>query len=98
MAPADEELLKFHAERAASFDRAKTKRLLKKHGNAFRYQLVAARHLDQWADLAKVTSKSPTADLSWIHGHEEALREVAERLRAGEYLPGGRFYGEATAD
>ncbi len=93
----DEELLAFHEGRARSFDPAETKRLLKKHGNAFRYQLLTARHLERWADLASVTSKSPTADLSWIHGHEEALREVAERLRAGDYLPGGRLYGEATA-
>ena len=45
-----------------------------------------------------MTKKSPTTDLAWVDGQVRTLREVAERLRKGEYLPGGSAYDETTGD
>lgn len=97
MALTDKELLTFD-ERGLprEFDRAKARRALKKHGDAFRYQLVAARQLEKWAEMDEVAMRSPTADRTWLDGHQRALRDVAARLRLGEYLPGGGMYDETV--
>ncbi len=97
MAVSDKELLKFDATRIRNYDRAKAQRDLKKHGDAFRHQLVVARHLEEWADRDEVAAKSPTSDKTWLAGHANALRDVAARLRKGDYLPGGMLYDETVA-
>ena len=89
MALTDEDLLDFDGSDDA-------KRALEEHGDAFRYQLVAARQLDAWAARAEVAKTSPTADVSWVDGQVKTLREVAGRLRKGDYLPGGSGYDETT--
>jgi hypothetical protein len=49
------------------------------------------------ADLAEGTKRSPTTDISCVDGRVKTLREVADHLRAGDYLPGGRLHDEAVA-
>jgi hypothetical protein len=97
MALSDKELLNIDEKRVPNYDRAKARRTLKKHGDAFRYQLVAARQLEKWADMDDVTMSSPTTDKAWVDGHRRALREVAAHLRLGEYVPGGRLHDETVA-
>ena len=98
MALTDDELLAIHDKRSASFDHARAARALSEHGDAYRYQLVASQQLELWAERSELTKNSPTTDASWIDGHVRALREVAERLRAGAYLPGGALYDEGVGD
>jgi hypothetical protein len=98
MALSDKDLLTFDEKRLPRYNRAKAQRDLKKHGNAFRYQLVIARQLDQWAEMDAVAAKSPTSDKAWLAGHTGALRDIAVRLRQGDYLPGGPLYDEAVDD
>ncbi len=97
MAVSDKDLLTFDEKRLPRYNRAKAQRDLKKHGNAFRYQLVIARQLEQWAEMDAVAAKSPTSDKTWLAGHADALRDVAVRLRQGDYLPGGALYDETVA-
>lgn len=94
VALSDDDLLEFDERRLPNYDRAKAKRDLKKHGNAFRYQLIAARQLEQWAERDVVAAKSPTSDKTWLAGHGRALLEVAGRLRQGDYLPGGTLHDD----
>ena len=99
MALTDKDLLDFDEKRLASagYEPAKARRALEEHGDAFRYQLVAARQIEQWADGVELSGRSPTADRAWVDGHARALRQVAEHLRLGYYLPGGRLYDETVA-
>lgn len=97
MALTDDDLVAVDEARMPNFDDAKARRDLEEHGDAFRHQLVVARHLDLWADLAEGTKRSPTTDISWVDGRVKTLREVADQLRAGEYVPGGRPYDETIA-
>ena len=96
MALTDKEVLKFDEARIRNYDRAKAQRDLVKHGDAFRYQLVVARHVEKWADGDEAAAKSPTSDKTWLAGHANALRDVAARLRKGDYLPGGAFHDETV--
>jgi hypothetical protein len=97
MALTDDDLLDFDEERLADYDAAKARRDLEEHGDAFRYQLVAARQIEQWAERDDVSRSSPTADQAWLDGHARALRDIAAHLRLGHYLPGGRLYDETVA-
>jgi predicted metal-dependent phosphoesterase TrpH len=97
MALSDEELLEFDEKGLPNYDRAKARRDLEKHGNAFRYQLVAARQLERWAERDGVAAKSPTSDRTWLAGHERALRDVAAHLRQGDYLPGGGLHDDIVS-
>jgi len=93
MAVGDDELLDFEG---GDPDKARTE--LGEHGDAFRYQLVIARQLDSLAAQAEVTKRSPTTDLSWVDGRIRTLREVADHLRRGDYLPGGSLYDQTVGD
>jgi len=93
MTPTDDALLDFDGG-----DPAKARRDLEEHGDTFRVQLVIARQLDQWAEQAEVTKTSKTTDLSWVDGRVRTLREVAEHLRRGDFLPGGSLAGETAGD
>jgi hypothetical protein len=98
MTLSDKDLLTFDEKRLPRYNRAKAQRDLKKHGNAFRYQLVMARQLEQWAEMDAVAARSPTSDKTWLAGHAAALRDVAVRLRQGDYLPGGPLHDDTVAD
>lgn len=95
MALTDEHLLDFDEDELANYDREEALRALAEHGDAFRYQLVAARHLDGWADrVERGASTSPEGDAAFVR----ALREVGAHLRQGDYLPGGEFYKLESGD
>jgi hypothetical protein len=91
----DEDLLDFDMKRLGGL-RRHPRRVLEEHGDAFRYQLVAARWIEQWAE--RVERPSPTKS-EWDAGYARALREVVAHLRQGDFLPGGAVYGrEAGTD
>jgi hypothetical protein len=94
MALTDDELLDFDQTRLADYDPVKAERSLAEHGNAFRYQLVAARQIEQWADRADV--RTVTNDERFTDGLVDALRDVAAHLRQGDYLPGSLLYEETV--
>jgi|SRR5215216_366391 len=94
----DDELLDFDAEGIPDYEPEQARRNLEEHGDAFRYQLIVARHLQDWAARAEVTKRSPTTDISWVDGQARTLREVAAHLRAGQYLPGGSLYEATTGE
>ena len=94
MALTDDELLDFDEKRLVDYDPVKAERALAEHGDAFRYQLVAARHLEQWANRADV--RTLTNDVRFTDGLVDALRGVAAHLRQGDYLPGGVQYDETV--
>jgi hypothetical protein len=54
MALTDEDLLDFDTKRFGGLERA-PQRLLEEYGDAFRYQLIAARWIQQWADRPRST-------------------------------------------
>jgi hypothetical protein len=86
VALSDDELLDFDVERMPMYEPAKAERALAKHGDAYRYQLVAARQIEAWAEkVEEVESSNP----DWTEGHAAALREIAAHLRQGDYLPCG---------
>lgn len=65
---------------------------LKKYGDAFRYQLVAALHVDEWAQkLGDPDDPLPNMHPVEIRGWVNALQNVAAMLRQGNYLPGAAF-------
>jgi hypothetical protein len=94
MALTDDELLDFDEKRLADYDPVKAERALAEHGDAFRYQLVAARHIEQWANRADV--RTLTNDERFTDGLVETLRDIAAHLRQGDYLPGGSLYDETV--
>ena len=94
MALTDNELLDFDETRLDNYDPVKAERSLAQHGDAFRYQLVAARHIEQWADRADV--RTLTNEERFTDGLVAALREVAAHLRQSDYLPGGVQYDETV--
>jgi hypothetical protein len=94
----DEELLDFDMKRLGAFERA-SRRLLEEFGDAYRYQLIAAHWIQQWADRIEARSDVTEADQHFFNGYEQALREVIAHLRQGDFLPGGRVYDpEASSD
>ena len=97
MALSDDDLFDFDEKQLRNYDPAKARRDLEQHGDAFRYQLVVARQLEQWAEKDDVAMSSPTADKVWLDGHRRALRDVAARLRQSDYLPGGALYDDTVA-
>jgi hypothetical protein len=94
MALSDDELLDFDETRLADYDPVKAERSLAEHGDAFRYQLVAARHIEQWANRADV--RTLDNDARFTDGVVDALRGVAAHLRQGDHLPGGVQYDETV--
>ena len=95
MALTDNELLDFDEARLANYDPVKAERSLAEHGDAFRYQLVAARWIEQWAtELEKPGPDRPTD--RYFDGMAYSLRDVAAHLRQGDYLPGGEQYEDTV--
>jgi hypothetical protein len=87
----DAELFDFNAAQLADYDDERAHAALENYGDAFRYQLVAALHLDAWADRVE-EDDSPAAQTMnplEVRGYVNALREVAASIRQCAYLPGG---------
>ena len=97
MALSDEELLDFDERMVAKYDAAKARRALEEHGDAFRYQLIAARHMERWADSLE-KSGGPDVDKQFQAGYIRALREVSADLRQGDYLPGGLHHDDIARE
>ena len=78
----------------ADYDDEKAHADLEKYGDAFRFQLIAARHLDDWAKQLEDPDSPLTAEMDEIElrGWVNAIRNVAAFLRQGYYLPGGQHY------
>jgi hypothetical protein len=88
----DQELLDFNAALMLAYDDEEAHKSLEKCGDAFRYQLVMALHLDAWAarlleDEGALAREglSPGETRGWV----TALQELAAQIRQGAYLPGG---------
>ncbi len=62
MALSDDELVDFDETRLDDYDAAKARLALEQHGDAFRYQLIAARWLDAYAQ--RRAEPSITSDLN----------------------------------
>jgi hypothetical protein len=93
MTLSDDELLDFDKSQMPIYDPAKAERALVEHGNAYRYQLVTARHIERWA--GRLDKAGPLGvDPAWEQGFEKALRDIAAHLRQGDYLPGGVPYDQ----
>jgi hypothetical protein len=88
MALSDDELLDFDMKRLGGLERA-PRTILSEHGDAFRYQLLAARWIQQWADRME---KDKSQEELYSEGYVQALREVIAHLRQGDFLPGGQVY------
>src|SRR4051794_4955973 len=97
MALSDDELLDFNEKELDHFDRTQARASLAKHGDAFRLQLITARHLEFWAKELE-SHKSISSDAQRDAGVVWGLRQVAANLRQGDYLPGGVFYDQVVGD
>jgi hypothetical protein len=95
MALTDEDLVDFNIKGLGGVERA-PRRVLEEYGDAFRYQLVAARWIQQWAD--RLEEHAPLIGEQYNEGYVQALREVTAHLRQGDFLPGGQVYDEMVAD
>ena len=90
----DELLLEFRDDEEA-LDEAR--RTLQRFGDAFRYQLVMAMHLEhQAAHLEELRAGGQLGE-ELGDGYVEALRHIAEGLRGGNYLPGGSAHDDTVA-
>ena len=94
MALTDDELLDFDVKRLGGITRAPRK-ILEEHGDPYRYQLVAARWIEQWAD--RLEDRVALGDERYNEGYAQALHEVIAHLRQGDFLPGGQVYDEENA-
>jgi hypothetical protein len=97
MGLSDEELLDFgNVEEPFEHDRRRAERALEEYGDAFRHQLVAARHMERWA--AELRERPGALNPQFTHGYVQALRDVSTQIRKCAYLPGGEFYDESRGD
>ena len=97
MAPTDDDLLNFDMKRLGGISRA-PRRILEEHGDAYRYQLIAARWMQRWAEGVARPSPTDSPDRAYERGYEQALREAIAHLRQGDFLPGGQVYDREIAD
>jgi hypothetical protein len=107
--PNDAHLFDFNAGLLADYDDDKARAELQRHGDAFRFQLIAALHLSEWAErlddpddpLRKSMdireSRGWVSDAE-IRGWVNALHAVAAYLRQGYYLPGGSLFEEVVGE
>ncbi len=90
----DDELLHINGEPPEGYDPAEARRNLVKHGDAYRYQLVAAIHYEELAqmfseqrEIKPYQKELGTPD--YVAGLILAYSQVAGSLRTGSFLPGG---------
>jgi hypothetical protein len=87
----DEELPGFDESLLAHFELGHAIEALERHGDAFRYQLVAARWAEEWADWLENDPAFAVAN-EYQSGYVRALREVTAHLRQCDFLPGAMIY------
>lgn len=93
----DAQLLDFNAAHILLYSDEETREYLERFGDAFRYQLVGALQLDEWAANLEddpIASMDPVEVRGWVN----ALRNVAAILRQGNYLPGGSLFEGVVRD
>lgn len=90
------DLLDFDASTLEFGEAGDARMLLREHGDVFRAQLVAARWLDGYRHR-RFTSQQ-TRPGGWPDAHQagwdDAMKDVVEHLRQGDFLPGGRLYDD----
>jgi len=95
----DDELLHIEGEPPEGYDPAEARQALAGHGDAYRYQLVAAIHLEGLARMFEeqiALNQKSLGTPEFVAGRILSLREVAGNLRCGEFLPGGLLFDEIT--
>jgi hypothetical protein len=99
MAFSDEELLLEYAGDAESL--AWAQKTLSEFGDAFRYQLIMAMHLQAQAahleELRAAGTLGRFGEERYSEGYVEALRHTARGLRSGDFLPGGTAHDDTIA-
>ncbi len=99
MGISDEDLLLGFAGDADSLAWARA--TLDKFGDAFRYQLIMAMHLEHQAahleELRAGGQLGKHGEGRYMEGYVEALRDIAEGLESGHYLPGGSAHDDTIA-
>jgi hypothetical protein len=96
----DDELLHIEGEPPENYDAAEARRALEQHGEAYRYQLVAAIDLEDRAQMFSEQRLSEELGCGYgpvyVDGRAHALREVAAALRRGDYLPDGWLFNSVV--
>ena len=93
----DAQLVDLNANLMADYDNEGAHADLEKYGDAFRFQLVAALQLSEWAEKLEA-DPIPDMDPTEMRGWVDALQEVAALLRQGHYLPGGPGFEDVMRD
>ena len=96
----DNELLDFGSSTLRISRAGDARRLLRAHGDVFRAQLVAARWFEKHLHKRKQTQQTRPGEWPSAHqaGWDEAMKDVIQYLRQGDFLPGGRFYDDEAKE
>lgn len=95
----DDELLAFDTDELEDFDDDSARELLAgEHAQLYRNHLVIARAADDWQAQLVEATRGMRIDRSHQEGFFQALTEVAQLLRLGEFLPGGASYQDAIGE
>ena len=97
----DNQLLALNASALQAAELPEALRLLEKHGDVFRAQLVAAHWLESYLKQRKRRKE----EAEWPRlpnderdaGYEAAVRDMIMHLRQGDFLPGGTLYEDELA-
>ncbi len=96
----DNELLDFDSSTLRVGKAGDARLLLRRHGDVFRAQLVAACWLEKHRH--RRTQARHTRSGEWPSAHQagwdEAMEDVIRYLRQGDFLPGGRFFDDETKE
>lgn len=97
----DDELLHIDGELPEGYDPDDARRALAEHGDAYRFQLVAAIHYEELVTMFSEQKEiKPYQDVlgtpDYVNGLIEAYRQVAGSLRSGSFLPGGGPFREVV--
>lgn len=92
----DDDLLLELADRPEAL--AEARQELERFGDAYRFQLVAAIHLNHQAAYLEELRAGGQLEGAYTperwDGYIEALRHISEGLRDGGYLPGGSMFDD----
>ena len=96
----DNELLDFDSSTLNVSKAGDARRLLREHGDVFRAQLVAARWLEKQRHKRRQTRQTRPGEWPSAHdaGWDEAMEDLVQYLRQGDFLPGGRFYDDEAKE
>jgi hypothetical protein len=100
MSLSDAELFDFNAALMEDYDDEKAHADLEEYGDAFRFQLVAALHMDAWVERLQDPDSRASRGMDEIEvrGWITALKNLAAFLRQGYYLPGGSFFEQVVSN